>query len=133
MIATHRAEVVSIAIARRPAAVYAFAANPMNLPKWASRLSGSIKRVGREWVAESPMGKVRIKFAARNAFGVLDHDVILASGARFHNPMRVQPNGQGSEVIFTLYRMPKVTDKAFARDLKSIRKDLRKLKALVER
>lgn len=130
---THPAKIISLAIARSPVAVYAFAANPKNLPKWASGLSGAIKRVGAEWVAESPMGKVKIKFAKRNAFGVLDHEVTIESGAVFYNPMRVQPNGQGSEVMFTLYRLPKVSAKSYARDARRVRQDLAKLKSVLEK
>ena len=129
---TYLAKLISITLSRPPAAVYAFAANPKNLPKWASGLSGSIKKVGGQWVAESPMGKVKIRFARKNAFGVLDHFVTVGSGETFYNPMRVQPNGKGSEVLFTLYRLPKVSDKAYAADAKHIRQDLAKLKALLE-
>ena len=32
------------------------------------------------------MGKVKIRFAESNPFGVVDHDVILESGVRIHNP-----------------------------------------------
>jgi len=130
---TYPAKIISITIARPPAAVYAFTSNPKNLPKWASGLSGSIKQVGGQWIAESPMGKVKIKFARKNALGVLDHDVTLESGATFYNPMRAQPNGKGSEVMFTLYRLPKVSDKAYAADAKLIRQDLAKLKAVLEK
>jgi hypothetical protein len=65
--------------------------------------------------------------------GVLDHEVTLASGTAFYNPMRVQPNGQGSEVMFTLYRLPKVSNKAYAADARHIRRDLEKLKSLLEK
>lgn len=130
---TYPAKIISITIARSPAAVYAFAATPKNLPKWASGLSGSIKQVGGQWIAESPMGKVKIKFARKNALGILDHDVTLESGTTFYNPMRVQPNGKGSEVMFTLYRLPKVSDKAYAADAKHIRQDLAKLRSLLEK
>lgn len=34
--------------------------------------------------------------------GLLDHDVELESGMVVHNPMRVVPNGEGSEFMFTL-------------------------------
>ena len=34
--------------------------------------------------------------------GVLDHDVTLPSGETVHNPMRVIPDGDGCEVVFTL-------------------------------
>src|SRR5688572_20080934 len=125
----HPAKIISIAIARSPASVYAFAANAANLPKWASGLSGAtIKRVGGSWLADSPMGKVKIKFAAKNSFGILDHEVTTQDGTTFYNPMRVQPNGEGSEVTFTLYRLPKVSAKAYAKDAKAIRRDLAQLK-----
>jgi hypothetical protein len=69
------------------------------------------KRVNEEWIAESPMGTVKVKFAEKNKFGVLDHDVTLSSGAKFYNPMRVFPNNDGSELVFTVYRRPDVSDR----------------------
>jgi hypothetical protein len=47
--------------------------------------------------------------------------------------MRVFPNNDGSELIFTLYRRPGVSDQAFAEDAKSVEKDLAKLKTLLEK
>jgi len=130
----HPAKTISIAISRPPAVVYAFAANARNLPKWATGLSGAlIKRAGDQWLADSPMGQVRIKFAPKNSFGILDHEVTTEGGSTFYNPMRVQPNGEGSEVMFTLYRLPKVSAIAYAKDAKHIRNDLRRLKSLLER
>jgi hypothetical protein len=55
-------------------------------------LSGSINRINGDWIAEAPMGKVKVAFAQKNEFGVLDHDVMFESGAKFYNPMRVFPN-----------------------------------------
>jgi hypothetical protein len=130
---TYPAKIISTTISRSPAAVYNFVANPRNLPKWAAGLSGSIKQMDGQWIAASPMGKVKITFAPKNTLGVLDHDVTLESGATFYNPMRVQPNGKGSEVMFTLYRLPNVSDKAYAADTRHIRQDLAKLKALLEK
>lgn len=122
----------SVSIERSPADVYAFAADPGNLPRWAKGLSGSIAEVNGEWMADSPMGKVKIRFAPRNDLGVLDHDVTLESGETFHNPMRVVANGEGSEVVFTLYRRPEMTDQDFAADARAIEEDLGALKRLLE-
>jgi hypothetical protein len=47
--------------------------------------------------------------------------------------MRVFPNNDGSELIFTLYRRPDMSDQEFAEDAKSIEKDLAKLKNLLEK
>jgi uncharacterized protein YndB with AHSA1/START domain len=132
MTTTFPVRLVSVSIARPPGDVYAFAADPENLPRWATGLGGSIERVGGEWVADSPMGKLKIRFAPHNAFGVLDHEVELESGASFLNPMRVVANGSGSEVTFTLFRMPGTTDDAFAADVHAITTDLAALKRLLE-
>jgi hypothetical protein len=123
---------VTVSIDRPPAEVYAFASDPANLPRWARGLSGSIAQIGGEWVADSPMGKVKVRFAPPNAFGVLDHDVVLESGASVHNPMRVVPNGAGSEVTFTLLRQPGTSDEAYAADADAVGRDLGVLKRVLE-
>lgn len=67
-----------------------------------------------------------------DCFGLLDHDVTLPSGVKIYNPMRVFPNNDGSELIFTLYRRSDVSDQEFAQDANSAEKDLAKLKTLLE-
>ena len=130
---THPATLIQISISKPADEVYAFASDPHNLSKWAAGLSGSALEAERgQWVAESPMGKVKIKFAATNNFGVVDHDVTLPSGLIVHNPLRIQKNGEGAEVIFTLYRLPGVLEKDFQADAGRVRADLQKLKSLVE-
>lgn len=125
---------ISITIARHPSDVYDFASNPENLPRWAAGLAGSeIEREGAAWVAEAPFGKVKIKFVEQNKFGVMDHDVELDSGVVVHNPMRVVPNGDGSEFIFTLLRQPDMSDSQFAEDKLAIEKDLSALKEILEK
>jgi hypothetical protein len=78
------------------------------------------------------MGKVRIRFAERNDFGVLDHDVTLASGQTVHNPMRVVANADGSELVFTLFRRPEMSDDEFAADASAVERDLAALRRLLE-
>ncbi len=130
----HDVQHVSVSIHRRPADVYEFASDPRNLPCWAAGLARSeVRQEGDEWVADAPFGKVRVKFAQKNPHGVLDHDVRLESGVTIHNPMRVVPNGEGSEFIFTLIRQPGTSDQKFAADKAAVEKDLRTLKELLER
>jgi uncharacterized protein (TIGR02246 family) len=132
--AMHDVRHISISIVRSPEEVYAFASDPRNLPQWASGLARStVTREGDVWVAEAPMGKVKVRFAPPNALGVMDHDVELESGAVVHNPMRVVPNGGGSELSFTLLRRTGMTDAQFAEDGATIENDLGTLKHLLER
>ncbi|HEY6596733.1 MAG TPA: SRPBCC family protein [Asanoa sp.] len=129
---TFPARHVSVAIDRSPADVYAFAADPANLPRWAAGLTGSIAQVDGRWVAESPMGRIVVRFADPNPYGVLDHDVTTPSGETFHNPLRVLANGDGSEVVFTVYRWPATTDEAHEADAAAVAADLATLKSLLE-
>jgi uncharacterized protein YndB with AHSA1/START domain len=132
MTGTFEARTISMTIERPPGEFYAFAVVPENLPRWASGLGTSGAREGADWVSQMELGPVRVRLVARNDLGVLDHDVTLPGGEVVHNPMRVVPNGSGSEVSFTLFRRPGVTDEALAADAATIERDLATLKRLVE-
>ena len=102
----------------RPAGeVYAFVSDPKNLPNWASGLSAAVK----------------VRFVERNPFGVLDHYVRVDSGPEVYMPMRVFPNGDGAEVLITVFRQPGVSDEKFAEDTHWVRRDLEALKTLLEK
>jgi pimeloyl-ACP methyl ester carboxylesterase len=123
---------VSVCIARPPVEVYEFASDPRNLPRWATGLASSeVKRDGDDWIADAPFGTVRVRFVQRNSFGVMDHDVTLASGVTVHNLMRVVPNRDGSELVFTLIRQPGMSDGQFAKDRAAVENDLKALKDLL--
>ena len=122
---------VTCSIARPPAVVYAFLRDPRNLPRWASGLSGGIRQEGADWISDAPMGRVKVAFAPENTYGVLDHDVTLADGQTFHNPMRVVPNDSGSEVSFTVFRRDGVDDAAFDADAATVGADLERARALL--
>ena len=65
--------------------------------------------------------------------GVLDHDVTLPTGVTVHNPVRVLPNATGSEVVFTLFQLPGVSDAKFGDDARLVAHDLQTLKTVIER
>ena len=118
----------------RPAdEVYAYAADPSHLPEWAAGLSGSIEQRDGRWIAASPMGEVEVRFAPANPFGVLDHEVVLPEGTAVTNPMRVLPDGAGSEVVFTLRRRDGMSDAELESDTAAVRTDLARLKEVMER
>lgn len=127
------ARYISTSIARPPREVYDFASNPENLPLWAAGLSGSISNVDGAWIAESALGRARVEFAPSNEFGVLDHTVTFATGESFYNPVRTFANGEGSEVVFTLFRRPGVDDEEFEADAAAVARDLATLKGILER
>jgi len=79
------------------------------------------------------MGKVKVKFVDKNPYGVMDHDVTLPSGEIVHNPFRVLKNSSGSDVVFTLFRRPEMSDEEFNRDRELVRKDLQRLKSILDK
>jgi hypothetical protein len=117
----------------RPAAdVYEYVFDPTNLPNWAQGLGSAVEQVGEQWFVETGSGRLGVRFAERNRHGVLDHVLTMPTGEVVYAPMRVIPDGDTCEVIFTLRRQPGVTDDEFARDAALVQADLTRLKHLVE-
>ena len=123
---------LSIYINRNVKVVYDFVSIPENFRLWASGLGKSLKKVKGEWFAETPDGPAKIRFSERNEFGVLDHWVNLKPEVQIYIPMRVIQNGGGCELIFTLLRLPGMSDEKFAADAEWVVRDLVSLKNLLE-
>lgn len=129
---TFGSRTLSVRIDRDARDVYDFASVPENFSKWASGLGKSLTNVHGEWIAETPQGPAKVGFTKRNDFGVLDHYVTPEGGPEIYVPMRVIANGQGSEVLFTLFRLPGMSDEKFAEDAEWVMRDLTALKKLLE-
>jgi hypothetical protein len=129
---TMTAKIVHITIQHDWQAVYDFASRPENMPLWASGLASGLEADGPDWIATGALGTVRVNFAPRNVFGVIDHTVTIDSGLRVHNALRVVPNGDGCEVTFTLLQLAAMTDEQFEADAAHVARDLATLKALME-
>jgi hypothetical protein len=127
-----KTRLLSITIGASPERVYAFTADPLNLPKWAAGLGRSISKIDGRWMVETPNGVVTVDFAPKNALGVVDHTVTLPDGTRVYLPIRVVANGSGSELVFTLFQTPQMSDAEFERDAGMVAADLRRLKKLLE-
>jgi hypothetical protein len=106
--------------------------NGENIPRWATGLGDEVRRLDGEWLVQGPLGTVKVRFARPNELGVADHDVALPTGVTVHNPIRVVPNGAGSTVIFTIMRLPEVSEEQFEEDANAVQKDLSILKRLLE-
>jgi hypothetical protein len=128
----HQSRNLSIFISRDVRDVYDFISVPENFRLWATGLGKSLKKKDGEWFAETPEGPVRVRFSERNEFGILDHWVSPKPGMQIYIPMRVVPNGVGSELIFTLFRLPDMSDEKFSADAEWVMRDLSTLKNLLE-
>lgn len=121
----------SVVVHRGVDEVYAYAADPDHLPRWASGLAhGDVRRDGDALVLDSPMGEVRVRFVAPNPYGVLDHEVALPDGSTTLNPFRVLAHPEGSELLFTV-RQGSMDDAALERDVATVQADLERLRDLL--
>ena len=123
---------LTITIDRAAAEAYEFLAVPENFPKWASGLAGSLRRVGEEWLAETPEGPAKVRFSERNAHGVLDHAVDLPRGRSVYVPLRVVAKERGCELVLTLFRRPEMSEERFAADAEWVMRDLNAAKRILE-
>jgi len=125
------ATTLSVSIERPPREISDFVSQPRNLPRWAVGLARSVRPDGESWIADTAQGPVRLRFAPSNAFGVLDHYVRPVAGREIAVP-RVVPNGAGSEVLITVFQQPEMTEAQYQEDLGLVRRDLERLKRVLE-
>ena len=128
------ARTYSVTIARDWRQVYEAIWRPEAFAHWAAGMAkGNLRQEKGRWLDDGPDGPIEIRFTPHNDFGVMDHFVDPGDGAEVEVPLRVAANGSGAEVLLTLYRQPGMSDGTFARDARWINRDLRALKAWVEK
>lgn len=130
--ATMISRIVHTTIDRPWREVYAFASDPEKMPLWAAGLASGLRQDGEAWIASGPLGEARVRFSEPNDFGVIDHVVTLPDGIDVYNALRVTPNGDGAEVVFTVLRLPGMTEADHERDAAAVMADLKMLKRLLE-
>lgn len=115
-------------------AAYRFLANPLNYAAWAAVEKDSYRPLDNgDWEAMTNFGGLRhFRFTAVNAFGVLDHAIFVPGEEPQWTPMRVMPNGEGTELAFTFYQRPGMGEPEFASAIEWITTDFLTLKTLLE-
>jgi hypothetical protein len=125
----------SISIRHDWRALYERIWQPAVFPEWAAGMADSELRPDGDgnWLADGSDGPIRVRFTPHNPFGVMDHWVDAGTGQEIYVPLRVVANGDGAEVILTLYRQPGLDEERFSADIKLVNRDLKALKNLIER
>jgi hypothetical protein len=130
---TYESQTLTVRIERPFDTAYEYVSDPANWTQWAAGLgSGFTQSADGTWTVAAPDGNVTVKFTGRNEFGVADHWVTTPDGQVVYLPFRVVASDTGTEALFTLYQQPGMTDDEFARDAGLVRKDLDKLKEVLE-
>ena len=94
--------------------VFAFLAQPENLPRWAVGFARSIRRDGDNWIVQTAQGEIPIRVAADAAHGTIDFYMGVAPGLEAIAYSRVVPNDSGAEYVFTQFQLPGMDDEVFA-------------------
>lgn len=135
-------DTVRVTIDAPLADVTSFLATAENHPLWGTEFfTGEAEQInpaafpGEVRVTVPAMGgKARMYVVADNANGIID--LYLAPGDAPYGdplPVRVIRNGTGSDVLFTLARMPGQPDAAWEEGVAAMQRELEKLKALLEK
>jgi hypothetical protein len=108
-------------------------ADPTTHPSWATEFyAGPVRpTAGGDFIAPVPMmgGQVRHRIDADIARGILDL-YFAPQGAAYGPPIpvRLVPNSDGVDVLWTLARFPGVSDQAWQQGLAAMARELQALK-----
>lgn len=129
-----RSHTISLSIDYPYEDAYRFLSEPRNYGEWAAVDQASFRPLGDgDWSAMTTFGGLRhFRFTPPNPFGVLDHAVYVPGQPLLWTPMRVMPNDEGTELTFTFYQRPGMTDEEFASAIEWITTDFLTLKTLLE-
>ncbi len=130
-----KSRVFTIPIHRKYADVYGFLAEPKTFALWGGSLPETeMKHLGgMDYLVTLPRGPRVMRFTPFNEFGVLDYEVFLEgeTGGPV-TPVRVHPNQDGCEIVFTWFQRPGVSDEQFESDAEWAYSDLLRMKAYIE-
>ncbi len=128
-----RSHTITLQIERPYAAVYKFLADPRNFSQWAAVDAATFAPLeDGDWRAMTPSGLLHYRFTPLNGFGVLDHAQFVPGEVPQFNPMRIFPNEEGTELLFTFFMRAGMTTAEFDSTVEWITTDFLTLKSVLE-
>ena len=130
---TYETQTIVVSIDADPIRVATDLADPVSHPEWAVEFfSGPVRpRGGGEYVADIALlgGPARFRIDADVERGIVDL-YLAPEGRPFGQPLpvRLVPNGDGVDVLWTLARPPGVPDDAWGSAIASMRRELENLR-----
>ena len=113
--------------------VFAFVADPENLPRWAVGFCRAIRPdVERDrWILSTSEGEMPIRYVTNEATGTIDFHFSPAAGIELAAYSRVLPNGAGAEYLFTQFQSIAMPDEVFDRQVRALVEELQVLRGLI--
>jgi hypothetical protein len=134
-ITTTSSDTRAVTIRAAAGKVFAFVADPENLPRWAVGFCRAIRRNGEapgRWVVTTSQGDLPIRYVTNAALGVIDFYLSPAPGVEVAAFSRVVQNGDGAEYIFTQFQAPGMPDEVFEGQVHALVAELQVLRSLIE-
>jgi len=124
------AETRSISIAARPAAVLDLLADARRLPDWAPAFASAVEPDGPDWIIYSDGAPLRIRMHVCRDHGTVD--LLRPADPRRGARLRVLPNENGSELVFTLIFPVGAASDVIARQMTTVESELCAVRDLCE-
>jgi hypothetical protein len=119
-----RADTQTISLAAGVEEVFAFLADPENLPHWAVGFARGIRRDVDGWVVQTSQGEVALRVVADAETGTIDFHLRPAPDVEAVAYTRVVPNDSGAEYVFTQFQTPGMPDEVFAAQRAALAEEL---------
>jgi hypothetical protein len=128
-----RTDTRSVTIAAPAADVFAFVAEPVNLPAWAVGFCRAIRPDGDDgvWIVSTAHGEVPIRYVVRPEAGTVDFHFEPAPGVQTTAYSRVVPNGDGCDYVFTQLQPGGMSDATFEEQTHALEAELEVLRGLM--
>jgi cold-inducible RNA-binding protein len=115
---THLAKTLTASLPGNARDLFTRISDPDNLPQWHPSFCRSLRRENGSLLVESPRGTVPVHFVRDDHSLVLDIVVLVAEGIKLTHAIRLLPNGEGSEIVWTLVKPEGITDSVFHEQLR---------------
>jgi hypothetical protein len=126
-----RSDTQSLSVSGNPGEVFAFLADPENLPRWAVGFCRAIRHdPERGWIVETSTGEVPIRYVAHLECGTLDFYMQVGPGVEIGAYSRVIPNGDAAVYVFTQLQAPGMPDSLFESQVVALAEELRVLQGI---
>ena len=132
--ALNRSDTRTVSIAAPPAEVFAFVADPENLPRWAVGFCRAIRRdsdASDKWIATTGSGAIPLRYSANAVRGVIDFYFEPSPNVEVAAFSRVLPNAAGAEYVFTQFQVTGMSDDVFEGQVRTLIEELEVLRALI--
>ena len=131
---TLRSDTRTVTIDAPPDAVFAFVADPTNLPAWAVGFCRTIRRGtgDDQWVVTTAHGDVPIRYVTDERTGTIDFYFSVVPGSDVTAFSRVVPNGHGTDYIFTQFQSIGMSGEVFDAQTRALTEELQVLRGLMQ-